>query len=86
MRASRATAKAAARALRCNSQQILVCSTGVIGVPLPVEKIIAALPDLARNAAQLPAATKVSLSRFLPPTRNQSVPQLGAELAATPFA
>jgi glutamate N-acetyltransferase/amino-acid N-acetyltransferase len=51
MRASRATAKSAARALRCKPDQILVCSTGVIGVPLPVEKILAALPDLARNAS-----------------------------------
>jgi glutamate N-acetyltransferase/amino-acid N-acetyltransferase len=51
MRASRATAIAAARALRCKPEQILVCSTGVIGLPLPVEKIIAALPDLARTAA-----------------------------------
>lgn len=50
MRASKATAKVAARALKCFPEQILVCSTGVIGVPLPVEKILAALPELARNA------------------------------------
>jgi glutamate N-acetyltransferase/amino-acid N-acetyltransferase len=51
MRASRATAKTAARALRCRDEQILVCSTGVIGLPLPVEKIVAALPELSRTAA-----------------------------------
>jgi glutamate N-acetyltransferase/amino-acid N-acetyltransferase len=54
MRASRATAKTAAKALRCRENEILVCSTGVIGVPLPVEKILAALPDLSRAAAALP--------------------------------
>jgi glutamate N-acetyltransferase/amino-acid N-acetyltransferase len=51
MRASRATAMAAARALGCRDSQILVCSTGVIGLPLPVEKIVAALPELSRTAA-----------------------------------
>jgi glutamate N-acetyltransferase / amino-acid N-acetyltransferase len=51
MRASEATAKAAAKALGCKPEQVLVCSTGVIGVPLPVEKIIAALPELMRASA-----------------------------------
>jgi glutamate N-acetyltransferase/amino-acid N-acetyltransferase len=51
MRASVATAKTAARALRCREDEILVCSTGVIGVPLPVEKILVALPDLSCAAA-----------------------------------
>jgi glutamate N-acetyltransferase / amino-acid N-acetyltransferase len=51
MRASRATARIAAKALRCRDTQILVCSTGVIGLPLPVEKIVAALPELSRTAA-----------------------------------
>ncbi len=55
MRASRATANSAARALRCRDAQILVCSTGVIGLPLPVEKIVAALPELSRTAAAAPA-------------------------------
>ncbi|MFZ0818449.1 MAG: bifunctional glutamate N-acetyltransferase/amino-acid acetyltransferase ArgJ [Candidatus Acidiferrales bacterium] len=55
MRASRATAKTAARALRCRDAQILVCSTGVIGLPLPVEKIVAALPELSRTAAAVAA-------------------------------
>jgi glutamate N-acetyltransferase / amino-acid N-acetyltransferase len=52
MRASLKTAQTAARALRCRQDQILVCSTGVIGIPLPVEKILAALPDLSRTAAE----------------------------------
>ncbi len=51
MRASRATAQTAAKMLRCGAEQVLVCSTGVIGLPLPVEKILAALPDLSRAAA-----------------------------------
>lgn len=54
MRASQATAHSAAKALRCRADQVLVCSTGVIGVPLPVEKILAALPELSRTAAAAP--------------------------------
>lgn len=50
--ASRATAAALARALRCPAEEILVCSTGVIGAPLRVEKILEAIPalTLARGA------------------------------------
>jgi glutamate N-acetyltransferase/amino-acid N-acetyltransferase len=52
MRASRATAQTAARVLGCRAEQVLVCSTGVIGVTLPVEKILAALPELKRTSAE----------------------------------
>ena len=53
--ASRATTAAAARALSCLPEEIVVCSTGVIGVPLRVEKIVNALPVLVtsrKNAAK----------------------------------
>ncbi len=49
MAAARATAQAVARELRCRRQQVLVCSTGVIGVPLRVERILSALPELVRG-------------------------------------
>src|SRR5215472_13566492 len=39
----------AARRLGCPTQEVFVCSTGVIGVQLPVEKIVRALPMLSRN-------------------------------------
>lgn len=39
-----------ARALDCPEDQVLVCSTGVIGPQLPSEKIVAAAPGLARAA------------------------------------
>src|SRR5258705_6695774 len=38
----------AAKRLGCASQELFVCSTGVIGVPLPLEKILRALPVVAR--------------------------------------
>jgi glutamate N-acetyltransferase/amino-acid N-acetyltransferase len=39
----------AARRLGCRSEELFVCSTGVIGVPLPLEKILRALPVMARH-------------------------------------
>jgi glutamate N-acetyltransferase/amino-acid N-acetyltransferase len=38
-----------ARELECPIEEVLVCSTGVIGVRLPVERVVAALPGMARN-------------------------------------
>ncbi len=48
--ASKATASRAAVELRCTPEEVFVCSTGVIGVPLPAEKILSALPRVARAA------------------------------------
>src|SRR5258708_14806691 len=44
--AARATCKAAAETFGCKAEEVFPSSTGVIGVPLPVEKLIAALPGL----------------------------------------
>jgi len=43
------TNEEAARRMLLTPAELFVCSTGVIGVPLPVEKILRALPSLARN-------------------------------------
>ena len=47
MVASQTTAERVAETLGCRVNQVVVCSTGVIGVPLPVERILNALPELA---------------------------------------
>ena len=48
--ASVATANRLAQELgRVDPSQILVCSTGVIGAPLQVDKILVAVPDLVRS-------------------------------------
>src|SRR3984893_5244788 len=56
MVASRATAERVAALLGCGAQQVVVCSTGVIGVPLPVERILKAVPGLAKSLAFSPGA------------------------------
>ena len=48
-RAVQRTVQAAAKVLECPENQIFVSSTGVIGEPLPVERIIGALPVLKKE-------------------------------------
>ena len=43
------TVEETARRLRCDPRELFVCSTGVIGVPLPIDKILRALPGITRN-------------------------------------
>jgi glutamate N-acetyltransferase / amino-acid N-acetyltransferase len=47
--AAQRTVAETARRLGCSPNEIIVCSTGVIGVPLAVEKILRALPKLTNN-------------------------------------
>jgi glutamate N-acetyltransferase/amino-acid N-acetyltransferase len=54
--AAGATASAAALLLDAERGQILVCSTGPIGVPLPVERIIEGLPRAVDGLSAEPAA------------------------------
>jgi glutamate N-acetyltransferase / amino-acid N-acetyltransferase len=60
--ASTKTAAEVARVLQCPPEQVFVCSTGVIGVPLQVEKILHAVPVLLRSR-------KASLQAFNSVTR-----------------
>lgn len=45
--AARATCAAAAKTFDCSPDEVFPSSTGVIGVPLPAEKLIVVLPELA---------------------------------------
>jgi glutamate N-acetyltransferase/amino-acid N-acetyltransferase len=47
--AARATCSACAQLFACPPEQVFPSSTGIIGVPLPAEKIIAALPAMAAS-------------------------------------
>jgi glutamate N-acetyltransferase/amino-acid N-acetyltransferase len=54
--ASHKTTVEVSRALGCKAHEVLVCSTGVIGVPLRVEKILHAIPQLAQARSSDAAA------------------------------
>src|ERR1700744_522360 len=43
--AARATCAAVAQTFQCRTEEVFPSLTGVIGVPLPAEKLIAALPE-----------------------------------------
>ncbi|MDB5667906.1 MAG: argJ [Alphaproteobacteria bacterium] len=47
-----AMASAAAKAVGVAEEHMLVCSTGIIGTPLPMEKILAAIPALAEKLSR----------------------------------
>src|SRR5206468_5929846 len=47
--AAQRTVEETARRLNCSAQEVFVCSTGVIGVPLALDKILRAVPLLARH-------------------------------------
>jgi glutamate N-acetyltransferase/amino-acid N-acetyltransferase len=47
--AAHATCTACAQIFACPPEQVFPSSTGIIGVPLPAEKIVAALPGLAKT-------------------------------------
>lgn len=49
LEAARATCAAAAKTFNCRAEEVFPSSTGVIGVPLPAEKLIAVLPGLAAS-------------------------------------
>lgn len=51
VRAAETCLKEAARRLHCQPTELLVASTGIIGVPLPVEKIVGALDELVAGLA-----------------------------------
>lgn len=52
--ASQSTAALVARTFHCKPDEILVCSTGVIGLPLRVECILRAVPNLAASRSTRP--------------------------------
>src|SRR5215470_3001066 len=67
---SRRTNLEAAHRMGLEPQELFVCSTGVIGVQLPVEKILRALPTLARNRrASARSFTELSLAICTTDTR-----------------
>jgi glutamate N-acetyltransferase / amino-acid N-acetyltransferase len=48
-RDAEAMCAAVAAELNCAADEVLVCSTGLIGIPMDVEKIVAAVPDLVES-------------------------------------
>ena len=69
LQAARVTCAAAAKTFSCRAEEVFPSSTGIIGVPLPAEKLVAALPELAAglgsNAEHFMEAAKAILTTDL---------------------
>ena len=85
MVASLATAERIAGLLGCGARQVVVCSTGVIGVPLPVERILKAAPGLAKTLAFSPRAfdglTRAIMTTDTRPKRATATCRIGGKTA-----
>ena len=83
MAAAQATASVVARQLGCRAEQVLVCSTGVIGVPLRVECILNALPAVAQgqraSAAAFSALTRAIMTTDTRPKWAAATCRLGGK-------
>ncbi|MEM7813110.1 MAG: bifunctional glutamate N-acetyltransferase/amino-acid acetyltransferase ArgJ [Planctomycetota bacterium] len=55
---ARAMTRTLAGEIGCDEGDVLVCSTGIIGHMLPVEKILAAIPGVYESRAETPAAVR----------------------------
>lgn len=59
--AVRATVAAVAGSVGCNDREVAVASTGPIGVKLPVERVVAALPDAVAQLSDVPGSMAESI-------------------------
>lgn len=74
VRDARQVCEAVAAALGCSSKSVIPSSTGVIGVPLPVEKVIATLRDLVSwREPTLAAAERFARAIMTTDTRRKIV-------------
>jgi glutamate N-acetyltransferase/amino-acid N-acetyltransferase len=84
--AARATCEAAAKLLGCAPHQVLPFSTGVIMEPLPVERIVAALPQCLQNLKSdgwAGAAEAIMTTDTVPKAASGRFPVAGAEITIT---
>jgi len=83
---ARQTSEAMAKLLGCNAQQVLPFSTGVIMEPLPVDKIIAAMPkaiELAQADAWALAAEGIMTTDTVPKAASVQVQIDGVTVTVT---
>jgi glutamate N-acetyltransferase/amino-acid N-acetyltransferase len=62
---------ALAAQLGCDAEEILVCSTGLIGIPLPVQQILIAVPGVAADLATTGAADAAEAIRTTDSVRKE---------------
>jgi glutamate N-acetyltransferase/amino-acid N-acetyltransferase len=83
LEAARATCAAAAKTFNCRAEEVFPSSTGIIGVPLPVEKLAVALPDLAASLGSDPSHFHDAARAILTTDTVEKVAFARLELAAS---
>ncbi len=70
---------AAGQALGTRAEEVLVCSTGLIGIPLPIERIVAGTPRLVEGLTAAPTGAAAAAEAILTTdtVRKESVAQAG---------
>lgn len=63
--------------LGCDPHHVLVCSTGLIGIPLPIDRIVAAIPELVAARAVSGAAGAAEAIRTTDTHRKEVVVRAG---------
>lgn len=81
-------ADALAQELTCKSHQVLTASTGVIGEPLAIDKIVQALPLLVKNVSYIAEKFAVSIltTDLVPKTVKKDVMLSGGKICITGIA
>lgn len=82
LRAAQRTADVVAAALGCEATEVVVASTGVIGVHLPVEKIVAAIPKAVSTLALDggPGAARAIMTTDTKPKESMRTFRIGSRL------
>lgn len=62
---AKAMCDAAAKAIGCEPTQVIPCSTGIIGRPLPMEKILPGIADVAQGLAAGPSVDAATAKAIL---------------------
>lgn len=77
---SEATCTAVAAELGCAEDEVLVCSTGLIGIPLPIEPLLAGVPDVVAGLSAEPegGAAAAEALRTTDTRRKEAVAPAGA--------
>lgn len=83
LRACEQVCQRVARALNILPEEVFPSSTGIIGVPLPAEKIIAKLPELVESREPTPAAMDQFAQAIMTTDTRQKVASIGFSLGTS---
>lgn len=76
-RAAEQTCEAVAAELDCDAEHVLVCSTGLIGIPLPIDVLLAGIPALAASRDSDGGAAAAEALRTTDTHRKESLARRG---------